>query len=194
MPMTASAAPTPARWPFAGLLLLALTAGTAIAGEVRTEAARLRFTLPSEWVRVPAPSDVRAAQWRIPHGPKDGEDGELILFFFGAGQGGKVEDNLDRWYAQFTQPDGRQSREAGVVTSRTVHGLKVTSLDLPGTYSGGTMGPGSGAKPKPGTRLLGAVVEGNGGPWFFKAIGPDATIAGAKAGFEAMLGSLEPHP
>jgi hypothetical protein len=188
-----ASAPPPARRIFAGLFLLALVARAIAAGEVRTQAAGLRFVLPADWVRVPAPSDVRAAQWRIPRGPKDTEDGELILFFFGPGQGGTADANLDRWYGQFTQPDGRPSREAGVVTTRTVRGLKVTSVDLSGTYSAGAMGAGSGAKPKPGSRLLGAIVEGDGGPWFFKAIGPDATMAGAKAGFEALLSALEPH-
>lgn len=176
-----------------GALLAVLIAGVAAAGEVRTEAAGLRFTLPAEWARVPAPSDVRAAQWRIPHGPGDADDGELILFFFGSGQGGRAEDNLERWYGQFTQPDGRPSRDAAVVKTRTKDGLKVTFVDLAGTYSGGTMGAGAGTKPKPGTRMLAAVVEGEGGPWFFKATGPDATMAAAKVGFEALLGSLEPH-
>jgi hypothetical protein len=177
----------------AGLLLAVGAARPVAGGEVRTESAGLRFTLPSDWPRVPAPSDVRAAQWRIPRAPGDAEDGELILFFFGSGQGGAAEDNLDRWYRQFTQPDGRPSREAAVVTTRTVRGLKVTSVDLPGTYSGGTMAPGPATKPKPGARLLGAIVEGGDGPWFFKGIGPDATMTRARPAFEALLGSVEAH-
>lgn len=177
----------------AGLLLVVAGARGASAGDVRSEAANLRFTVPADWTRVPAPSDVRAGQWRIPRAAGDTEDGELILFFFGKGQGGRAEDNLERWYRQFTQADGRPSRDAAVVTIRTVHGLKVTSVDLAGTYSGATMAPGAAAKPKPGTRLLGAIVEGDDGPWFFKAIGPEATIARAKPAFEALAASLEAH-
>jgi hypothetical protein len=169
-------------------LLLAVPVMAADA--VRTEAVGLRFTVPKAWTRVPAPSDVRAAQWKLP-GP-DGQDGELVLFFFGKGKGGSAQDNVERWFGQFTQPDGRPSRDAAVTTIRTVNGLRVTSVDLAGTYSGSQMG-GPAAQPKPGWRILGAVVEGEDGPWFFKAVGPSATIAGARSGFDALLGSVEAH-
>ena len=171
------------------LLLLAFAAGVA-AESLHTEAAGIRFAIPRDWSRVPAPSDVRAAQYRIPRAPGDGEDGELLLFFFGTGNGGSAEDNLTRWYGQFTRPDGRPPRDAATVTGRTVRGLRVTAVDLPGTYLGGP--PGS--APRPGFRLLAAVVEGEGGPWFFKAVGPAATIGAAKPGFDALLDSLQPHP
>src|SRR5262245_22132927 len=174
------------------LLLLGAATTTLAADTVRTEAGGLRFAVPSGWTRVPAPSDVRAAQWRIPRAASDSTDGEVVLFFFGKGKGGSVQDNLDRWYAQVTEPDGRASRDAGVVTSRTVNGLRVTSLDVPGTYRPSPMGGGA-AEPRPGSRLLAAVIEGDDGPWFFRAVGPDATIAAAKAAFEAMLASVEPH-
>jgi hypothetical protein len=158
---------------------------------VRTEAAGLRFAVPKAWTRVPAPSDVRAAQWKI--SGKGGEDGELVLFFFGKGKGGSAQENLERWFGQFTQPDGRPSRDAAVTTIRTVNGLRVTSVDLAGAYRGSQMGGGAAAQPRPGSRMLAAVVEGEDGPWFFKAVGPDATIAETKSGFDAMLGSVEAH-
>jgi len=55
--------------------------------------------------------------------------------------------------------------------------------------------------PPPGPRwrrvlrwaLFGAVVEGQGGPWFFKAVGPKATIEQARPAFHTLLGSLDPH-
>ena len=86
-------------------------------------------------------------------------------------------------------------QDAGVVTIKTVKGLKVTALDLPGTYKPmPSVGRGGDATPQPGSRLLAAVVEGEGGPWFFRVIGPDATVKAAKPGFEAMLESVEAHP
>jgi hypothetical protein len=156
----------------------------------RTEAVGLRFAVPKAWTRVPAASDVRAAQWKI---PGDGaEDGELVLFFFGKGKGGGVQENLDRWFGQFTEPDGRPSRDAAVTTIRTVNGLRVTAVDVGGTYRGMPMGGGA-MQPKPDMRMLAAVVEGDEGPWFFKAVGPQATMARAKDGFDALVASLEPH-
>jgi len=41
--------------------------------------------------------------------------------------------------------------------------------------------------------LLAAVIEGEDGPWFWKIVGPTATIAQTKPGFEELLLSVEPH-
>jgi hypothetical protein len=173
-------------------LVVALAMSARAADTVRTETVGLRFDVPGTWQRVPAPSDVRAAQWRIPHAPADSEDGELVLFYFGKGKGGGAQENLERWYGQFSEPDGPPARDAATVTMRTVNGLRVTSVDLSGTYTGGGMG-GAPPHPKPGFRLLAAVVEGEEGPWFLKALGPEPTIVAAKPGFDALLASLEAH-
>jgi hypothetical protein len=169
---------------------LLLAAPALAADALRTEAVGLRFAVPKAWTRVPAASDVRAAQWKIPGAGSD--DGELVLFFFGKGKGGGVQDNVDRWLGQFTEPDGRSSRDAAVTTIRTVNGLRLTSVDVAGTYRGAPMGGGS-AQPKPEQRMLAAVVEGDDGPWFFKAVGPRATMEQAKAGFDELLASVEAH-
>ena len=41
-----------------------------------------------------------------------------------------------------------------------------------------------------GFRLIGAVVEGDGGPWFFKLTGPDATLAAARGAYLEMLAGV----
>jgi hypothetical protein len=180
----------PVRPAFAlGLALGPALALVAQAAPVRHEAAGLRFAVPGDWTRVPAPSDMRAAQYRIPRAEGDPDDGEIVLFFFGPNRGGGVEENLNRWYGQFTQPDGKASKDVAVKTTRKVRDLDVTLVDLSGTYAG--MGPG--AAPAPNRRMLAAIVEGKGGPWFWKAIGPAATIETAKAGFDQLIDSLELH-
>src|SRR5689334_1272177 len=174
------------------IALVAAAVTVAPAEPVRTQAAGLRFSIPSEWVRVPAPSDMRAAQFRVPKTGSDTEDAEAVLFFFGPGQGGGTQENLDRWYGQMTQPDGKPSKDAGIVTIKTVKGIKVTALDLPGTYKG-MPAPGQPAVAKSGYRLLAAAIEGEGGPWFMRVVGPDATVKAAKPGFDALLESVEVH-
>ena len=174
------------------VVLLVALAASAGADSLRSEAAGLRFAVPEDWARVPAPSDMRAAQFRVPKSAADGEDGELVLFFFGKGKGGSAEQNVDRWTGQFTQPDGKPSKDAAVVTIRTVNGLKETSVDVGGTYTPAQMG-GAGDAVKSGWRLLAAVVEGPEGPWFWRLTGPEATVAAAKARFEALLASLQAH-
>jgi len=135
---------------------------------------------------------MRAAQFRVPHSEGDSEDAELVLFYFGEGKGGSADQNLERWTGQFTQPDGKPSKEAAVVVIRTVNGLKETSLDVAGAYQPAQMG-GAGGDAKSGWRLLAAVIEGPGGPWFWRLTGPDATVKAAKPQFDELLTSLQSH-
>src|SRR5262245_34176139 len=177
----------------AGTLAVLAPVSVLAADMIRTEAAGLRFAVPRTWDRVPAASDFRAAQWKAPHAAGDAEDAEVVLFFFGKGKGGGVDENLDRWYGQFSMPDGRTARDAAVVTIRTVNGLRVTAVDLAGTYKPGQMPSGPLPPPKRDFRMLAAVVEGDDGPWFLKMTGPQRTIAAAKPDFDAVIASLTAH-
>jgi len=172
--------------------LSALVATASLAGETaRTEAAGLRFTLPRAWTRVPTLAETRAAQYRLPSAPGDVAETDFAVFFQGEGKGGSAAEHLGRWYARFTQRDGRPSQEAAVVTTRTVGDLRVTAIDLSGTWIGASAQPsGAGVS---GYRMLGAVVEGPGGPWVLEILGPAATVERAKPDFEVLLGSLEAH-
>jgi len=49
----------------------------------------------------------------------------------------------------------------------------------------------SGAAAHP-QRILGAIVPFNGGTWFFKLMGPDAVVAGAKPAFLEFLKTVHP--
>lgn len=181
------------------LVIAALLALAPLAGAQGTQATRraqdagLRYSVPQSWERVPASSDMRAAQYRIPGASAAADDdAEVVLFYFGQGQGGTTEANLERWYGQFTQPDGKPSRDAARMTKRTVNGLQVTAVNLSGTYTA-QMRPGEGAKPRPDTRMLAAAIEGAHGPWFFRIVGPEATVAAAAPDFDQLLLSLEAH-
>ena len=46
---------------------------------------------------------MRVAQYGLP-GPAG--EATLGIFFFGPGQGGSVEANIERWFGQFKQEDG----------------------------------------------------------------------------------------
>jgi hypothetical protein len=143
------------------------------------QGAGLDFELPAGWERQTPGTNMRLAQATIP-GP--GGPGEFAVFHFGAGDGGAVEPNLQRWADQMggAAPQ-RESFEA--------NGLQVTWIDLAGTLQPSGMGMGP-STPQPNSRLLGAVVEGPGGPWFFKATGPDATLGPQRDAFVRMLKSV----
>jgi len=129
---------------------------------------------------------MRAATYTIP--PEFGEksSGECGVYFFGAGQGGSVDANIERWKGQFTNA-GKPA--AAVVAKRTAHGIAMTTIDVAGEYSG-LGGPIAASKPVPGYRLLGAIVEGPGGNIFIKFTGPAKTIAANKAKYDSLLASF----
>jgi hypothetical protein len=138
--------------------------------------AGLRWTAPAGW-KAGDPKPMRAATYTV-------DDAECVVYFFGQGQGGGVQANVDRWKSQFSQ------LVTAKVASRTIHGLAVTTLDLAGSYAGmGGMGTAPAAKP--GYRMLGAIVENPGGNIFIKFAGPAKTITANQAKFDQLLGSVD---
>jgi hypothetical protein len=159
------------------------------AGRV-TVAQGLSFVPGEAWKpRAPA-SGTRLAEFAIPRAAEDGADGEVALYHFGAGQGGSVEQNLERWFGQFQQPDGSSSKEKAKVDRRKVGDLPVTVAEVSGRYKTAAMAPGQRAYDEQGWRLYAAIVETARGPFFFKAIGPEKTILGARPALETMIDSV----
>jgi len=95
-------------------------------------------------------SPFRVVTWKV-------QDAECIVYFFGEGQGGSVQANLDRWQGQFSQ--NGKSADAKI-TKRTVHGVAMTTIDLAGTWTatGGQVKEGQG--PLPNYRMVATVAEG----------------------------------
>jgi len=141
------------------------------------------FDLPAKWQSQTPDTQMRLAQASI---PGTGGPGQLAVFFFGPGGGGGTDANIQRWIGQMEPAPGSNPQPQ---TFQTGSGYKVTWVEVAGTLKASTMGTGPTAD-QPGARLLGAVVEGPGGPWFFKATGPDATLVGAREDFLAMLKSV----
>jgi len=139
------------------------------------------FDLPSAWRSEQPSSSMRLVQAVV---PGDAGPGELVLFYFGAGQGGSVDGNFDRWRGQIEAKPGVEPAK-GVVEGS---GYRSSWLDLEGTLLPSGMGGGP-TTPQPGFRLIGAVVEGESGPYFFKLTGPAATIAHERDAFLALLAS-----
>src|SRR5689334_2787039 len=96
--------------------------------------AALKFDAPPEWVSKPPASSMRVAEFALPKTAGDSEDATLTIFFFGATQGGDVQANIDRWISQMSQPDGRASKDVAKTSTMTSHGLKISMVDVTGTY------------------------------------------------------------
>ena len=146
---------------------------------------------PTGWEQLIPSSSMRLAEFRIPGEPAENEDATLAVFYFVKGQGGTVEQNIDRWYGQFEQPDGSSTRQRARRWQDNVYGMSVTMVDISGTFSTG-MGTGSGfSEPAVGYRMLGAIVESENGRYFFKLVGPDATVTHWRESFSAFVSSIQ---
>ena len=53
---------------------------------------------------------MRVAQYKLPKAAGDSEDALLVVYYFGQGQGGSPQANIDRWIEQMKQPDGSRRR------------------------------------------------------------------------------------
>jgi hypothetical protein len=138
-------------------------------------AAGLKWTDPAGWPSQGS-APFRVVTYSVPAIPGS-EKAECIVYFFGPGQGGTVEANLDRWKGQFSRN--------GKVAHRTVHGIPVTTIDLTGTYTA--------TEAMPGYRMLAAIAEGAGGNIFIRFIGPEKTVTAGLAKYEQLLASLQPN-
>ncbi|HCV42151.1 MAG TPA: hypothetical protein DGH68_01610 [Bacteroidetes bacterium] len=154
----------------------------AVAAHDVNSVAGVHWTRPERW-GVQPPRQMRIATYSVPAAEGDGEGGECAVFHFGSGQGGDIVSNIDRWVSQFENGKPQQ-------TSKEFNGLKVTLVQIAGTYlaPSGPMMQSSGKKEN--YRLLGAIVGAPEGSVFFKLTGPAKTIAACESDFNRLLGSL----
>jgi len=131
------------------------------------------------------PSDMKAASYTYGPLEKDPEPARLNVYFFGQGQGGGIDANVQRWIKQMSMPDGTDPASAAIRYTMDVNGMPTHVLTLFGTFNEPLGGPMSQkTTPKENYRLIGVIVEAPQGNVFFKLIGPDYT---AKIMVEAFI-------
>jgi len=189
-----------------GILLVSLISclactnrgSTAVANQQATPpqnaSGELKFKAPDGWTTDKPTSSMRVAQYKLPKVEGDNDDATLVLYYFGATQGGTAQANIDRWIGQMQQPDGSDSKSKAKTESMTVNGLKVTTVDVTGTYTA-EMAPGSKTFHNDAEyRLRAAVIETPKGNYFVKLAGPVKTIARWDKEYNDYLKSFEFKP
>lgn len=144
--------------------------------------AKVTWTVPSAWKEMP-PRPMRKTTYRA-----EGAAGpaEIGVFYFGPSDGGGVEANITRWIGQFQGISKEDTKRAeNKVGELTVHTVRIEK----GTYSSGM--PGAAAKTQEGWGMYAAVVETPAGAYFFKMLGPAATVSEQESNFTTFLQSLK---
>ncbi|MCE2727948.1 MAG: hypothetical protein LW698_14425 [Planctomycetaceae bacterium] len=146
---------------------------------------------PAGWQRVQPKSGIVETEFAIPSegAAADGtpaQPGRMTVM----GAGGTVQANIDRWYGQFVQPDGSETKTKATTKKLDLAGCKVTLVDIPGTYKDSPGGPFAGGRAveRPDYRMLAAIVETpDRGNHFLKFYGPAKTVAAHADGFRTMV-------
>lgn len=143
----------------------------------------LKFDAPKEFAAEAPQSAMQVARYKLP-AASGAEDGLLVVYYFGKGMGGSVEDNVKRWIGQFPEKDSEPRVEAG----KTASGLHMTIVDVSGTEHAPTpMNPNAPRRPK--WRMIGAIIEARDGNYFAKATGPRETLEKHAAAIRAFFSS-----
>jgi hypothetical protein len=149
----------------------------------------LKSRTPADWKMQQPSSKLRAYQFAVPKVGGDKEDAELLIFFFGPGGGGGVAENLKRWQGFFQPPEGKSIDDVSKVEKFNVGNVKVTYLDVQGTYlyKNPPFAPNAKVERKANFRRFGVIFESPNGPYFITLTGPGKTMEQAKKGFDSWL-------
>jgi hypothetical protein len=158
----------------------AIGGAAAPADREEDEPPAIDWKVPAKWSELPNPNTMRLATYHVPAAAGAPDEASVTV----ARAGGSVEANLQRWSGQFVDAG------SGKRTEKTVKGLKVSLIELSGTFQPGGMGA-EGEGPHRGYSLRGAVVETEEGAYFFKLTGPSASVRAARADFDSMIDSIE---
>jgi hypothetical protein len=162
-------------------LLTMLAAGTPVTIDDFTSVA------PASWKEQP-PRPMRFKTFTIPKVAADKFDGEVVIFFFGAGQGGDPQANLDRWKGMFDPPAGKKPEDVSKTETMKVNGVDVTVLEVKGTYKfkASPMAPGE-PELRPDHHMIAVIFASANGPYFIRFVGPEKTVAKNKKDFDRWL-------
>ena len=159
------------------------------AGSAAQEPLHVTWVDPPTFKRIPPSNPMRKASFVVPRAAGDSEDGEVTVFYFGPGQGGSIDANVERWVKQFGEVKPGDVKRA----DREANGLRQHTVELDsGTFSSGM--PGGSTKAKEGYGLVGGIVETPSGAYFFKMTGPAKTVKQAKPEFYKLLDSVKTSP
>jgi hypothetical protein len=158
---------------------------TLAAGGTVVDLGGLKAVAPAAWKEMPTSSPMRVIQFTVPG--KAG-DAEVVVFFFGQGQGGSVEDNVARWKKQFEPPAGKTIDQVSKVETIKGAGGDISLLDISGTYlfKARPMDPSPG-EPRPNHRMLAAVLPTPKGNYYIRLVGPEKTVGAAAKDFTSWL-------
>ena len=158
---------------------------------VKIAEGKLQLSAPEAWKRVKPQSGIVEHEFAVSAAEGDEQGGRVTVM----GAGGSVDANIDRWFGQFTQPDGGDTKTKfkDKLKKLEISGVDVHLVDIAGTYKDqrGPFNPAA-AVEREKYRMLAAVISSPKlGNYFIKFYGPERTVADNAKGFDEMIRSLK---
>ncbi|MCR9292701.1 MAG: hypothetical protein NXI32_08280 [bacterium] len=148
---------------------------------------------PKEWEsQEPKFRGIIQYEFSAPLGAKEEEPTARITV---SRSGGSIDANIERWYGQFTQPDGKATKDVAKSEKFEIAGRTVYLLDMTGTFKesmgGGPFAPGKTVM-REDYRMLGAIVDTkDSGLYFIMMTGPKDVCEELAEGFKKMLKEMK---
>jgi hypothetical protein len=146
------------------------------------ELGKYKITTPAGWQQQQPKSTIVMYEFSSPAVEDDKANGRMTVM----AAGGSVEQNVDRWYGQFKQPDGSDSKDKAKLEKRMIAGRDVHFFDLSGTYRE----PFGATGDQPNYRMLAAIIVTPEANFYVKYYGPRKTITANEKPFKEMIESL----
>ncbi len=154
---------------------------------------KVEMTVPADWKKVEPQSSIVQFEFTAPADAKEGDEKARITMMAASGS---IDANIERWYGQFEQPDGKSTKEKATIEKFDVDGLTVHWVEIPGSFKDSMgRGPFSGGKTvlRKDYRMLGAIIvakdqEQN---YFIKLTGYKDVVAKLADAFKKSLKELK---
>lgn len=186
------------RFPSMALLLVLLTAANLSAAapaakdggerEISLFDGKLLLRAAEGWVRKKPSSNIVEHEFQVPAAKGDEEPGRLTVM----AAGGTIDMNVERWYSQFTQPDGKATKDVAERKKIEAAGQSIHLVDISGRFKD-QRGPFAPTVERENYRMLAAIVTLKDSPrtnYFVKFSGPRRTVAEHEKAFVNMLEGL----
>lgn len=152
---------------------------------------KLQLDAPPAWKRVKPQSGIVEHEFSVPASEGDEQAGRVTVM----GAGGSVDANIDRWFGQFTQPDGGDTKAKfkDKLKKLEIAGTEVHLVDVAGTYKDqrGPFNPAAAVEREKYRMLAAVITSPKLGNYFIKFYGPERTVADNAKGFDEMIRSLK---
>lgn len=140
----------------------------------------LKSRTPANWIQEAPKLKTRLAQFRVPKAANDPQDGEVTIAYFGAGGGGGLADNIERWKSMVIPPKGKNVDDIFKKETLKVGDVTLTMVDMEGTYKGA---PFEKIEPRPNYRMIRVHFASKNGPYYIGFVGPARTVGENRQAF-----------